>query len=196
MTHVVRWQRGLALQNPRTAMDRSALDVVYLEHLDGGGERTHDGRDTVLSYARTGGAWRRIRGRLRVRNRTGQPLFVVLAYFSDDYGVYILPTDGIATADAWVTVWGDGPTDDFYLADGVDQSLERFKLVVSTEKIDDFLLAQPALTLGERTAETGPSAHSSAAAGGVHQRVVHARRAASAWCGSPPRAHGSIDGQR
>lgn len=150
VAHVVRWQRGLALQNLRTALDRSALDVVYLEQLAGGGERTHDGLDTVLTYARGGGDWRRIRGRLRVRNRTGQPLFVVLAYFSDDYGVYLLPNDGIAPPDAWLTVWGDGPTDDFYLPDGVDQSLERFTLVVSTEKVDDFLLAQPALTLGER----------------------------------------------
>ena len=42
-----------------------------------------------------------------------------------------------------MTVWGDGPTDYFDLPDGVDASLERFKLIVATEKVDDFLLAQP-----------------------------------------------------
>jgi hypothetical protein len=150
VAHVVRWQRGLALQNHRTAMDRSALDVVYLEALEGGGERTHGGSETVLSFVDVNGAGRHIRGRLRVRNRTGQPLFVVLAYFSEAYGIHILPTDGIAPADAWLTVWGDGPLDHFLLEDGVDQSDERFLLIVSTEKIDDFLLAQPDLTLGER----------------------------------------------
>jgi hypothetical protein len=150
LTHVLRWQRGLALQNHRTAMDRAAVDIEYVEQLDGGGERIHDGRDTVLSYTRVGGAWRHIRGRLRVRNRTAQPLFVVLAYFSDAYGIHILPNDGVAPPDRWLTVWGDGPLDYFLLGDGVDQSDERFRLIVSSEKIDDFLLAQPDLALGER----------------------------------------------
>jgi hypothetical protein len=150
VTHVVRWQRGLALQNHRTAMDRSALDVVYLEALDGGGERTHEGPETELSYVEVDGAWRHIHGRLRLRNRTGQPLFVVLAYFSADYGIHILPTDGIAPADRWLTLWGDGPQDYFLLEEGVDASDERFRLIVSTERVDDFLLAQPALVLGER----------------------------------------------
>jgi hypothetical protein len=148
--HVLRWQRGLALQNHRTGLDRSQVDVVYVERLHGGGERAHEGPETVLEYARTDGEWRAIHGRLRVRNRLPQPLCVALAYFSDDYGIHLLPQDGLVPADSWLTVWGDGPTDHFYLPDGVDRSLERFKLVIATERIDDFLLAQPALTLGER----------------------------------------------
>ena len=47
-----------------------------------------------------------------------------------------------------------GPTDNFSLEDGVDQSVERFKLVVATEKVDDFLLAQPALTPGDEYGAT------------------------------------------
>ena len=47
------------------------------------------------SYARAGGQWRKIRGRFRVRNRTEQTLSVVLAYFSDAYGVYILGNDSV-----------------------------------------------------------------------------------------------------
>ena len=44
--------------------------------------------------------------------------------------------------------------DNFYLDDGVDESLERFKLIVSTENIDDFLIAQPVLTLGAGSGDT------------------------------------------
>ena len=33
------------------------------------------------------------------------------------------------------------------LEDDVDESTERFKLVVATEKVDDFLLMQPPLTM-------------------------------------------------
>ena len=148
--HVLQWQRTLDLQNPRTAIDRAKVDVVYLEQLAGGGERTHEEPSTELVFAKAGREWRPIRGRLRLHNGTDQPLFVVLAYFSDAYGILLLPNDGIAPADSWLTVWGDGPTDTFYLPKGVDASEERFMLIVATEKIDDFLLAQPELTLGER----------------------------------------------
>ncbi|MEO5820213.1 MAG: caspase family protein [Vicinamibacteraceae bacterium] len=151
---VLQWERCLALQNRRTAMDRTKVDIVFVERLADGSERTHEGTDTTLTFAQDAGRWRRIRGRLRVRNRTGQPLFVVLIYFTDAYGIYILPNDGIVPVDTWLTVWGDGPTDDFYLEDGVDQSVEPFTLVIATEKVDDFMLAQPSLTLGEEYGDT------------------------------------------
>ena len=152
--HVRQWERALALQNARTAIDRSQVDVVYLERLADGGERTHDGAQAHLTYARLGGQWRAIPGRLRVRNRTGQALFVLLVYFSDAFGIHVLGNAAIAPGEAWLTVWGDDPRDTFNLPEGVDQSLERFKLIVSSEKIDDFLLAQPELTLGDEYGAT------------------------------------------
>jgi hypothetical protein len=143
---VSQWARCLALQNHRTAMDRSQVALVYAERLDGGGERIHDGAEAVLEYR----AGANIHGRFRVRNRTEQTLSLVLAYFSDAYGVYVLnPSEPIEPGDAWLTLWGDGPKDYFLLPDGVDASVERFKLVVATERVDDFLLAQPELELGD-----------------------------------------------
>ena len=91
---------------------------------------------------------------MKVRNRTGQTLHVVLAYFADAYGIYTLANEAIEAGDGWMTVWGDGPRDNFYLNDGADESLERFKLIVSTENIDDFLIAQPVLTLGAEYGDT------------------------------------------
>ena len=83
----------------------------------------------------------------------------MLTYFSEAYQIHILPTDPIPPGENWVTVWGDGPTDNFYLEDSADESIERFKLLVSTEKVDDFLLAQPALELGyEYGADRGSEA--------------------------------------
>jgi Caspase domain len=154
---VMQWERSLKLQNHKTAMDRSKVDWIYVERLDGGGEREHAGPEAVLAYTRAGGGWRAVRGRFRVRNRTEQTLSVVLAYFSDAYGVYVLGNESVPAGDTWTTVWGDGPKDTFLLADGVDQSLERFKLVVATEKVDDFLLAQPALTPGDEYGATRDS---------------------------------------
>ena len=55
------------------------------------------------------------------------------------------------------------------------QSIERFKLVVATEKVDDFLLAQPALTLGdEYRRDEGDRKRPAVAQGRVHdERMVH-----------------------
>ncbi len=156
--HVLQWERCLALQNHRTAMDRSTVDLAYVERLDDGGERAHDGPEAVLAYTSPGGRWRPIHGRFRVRNRTAQTLSVVLAYFSEAYGVYVLnPNEPIEPGNAWTTVWGDGPEDHFLLPDGVDESSERFKLLVATERVDDFLLAQSPLTIGDEYGMTRAS---------------------------------------
>jgi hypothetical protein len=149
VTHVARWERRLALQNHRTAMDPSTVDLVYVERLAGGGEQTHSGPEATLSFAVAGGEWRRIHGRFRVRNRSGQALSMVLAYFSEAYGILVVGRETVAPGEAWLTLWGDGPDDFFVLPDGVEASVERFKLIVATEKVDDFLLAQDELTLGD-----------------------------------------------
>ena len=157
LKHVVQWERTLKLQNPRTAMDRSKVELAFVEQLNEGGERSYDGGEATLTFIRVNGQWRQITGRFKVRNRTEQTVFTVLAYFSELYGIYILPTDPIPPGDNWVTVWGEGPDDRFLLEDSSNESTERFKLLVATEKVDDFLLMQPPLTLREEYGVTrGP----------------------------------------
>lgn len=149
LKQVAQWERGLALQNPRTAMDPSQVDFVYAERLHDGGEHRYAGGEATLDYTREGGEWPALEGRFLLRNRTGQTLHAMLAYFSEAYGVHILRNEPIEPGQAWMTLWGDGPNDNFYLEEGTDESVERFKLIVATEKVDDFLLAQEPLALGE-----------------------------------------------
>jgi hypothetical protein len=165
---VLQWERCRRLQNHRTAMDRSLVEVIYVERLEDGSERIHAGPDAELAFRRVAGRWHPIHGRMRVRHRAAQPLFVALAYFSDAYGVHMLANQPIAPGEAWATVWGEGEDEHFLLGDGVDQSIERFTVIVSTEKVDDFLLAQPPLTLGDEYG-AARSAEAPAPAG----RLVH-----------------------
>jgi pimeloyl-ACP methyl ester carboxylesterase len=149
LKHVIQWERVLRLQNLRTKLDPSQVEFVFAEQLEGGGEHAYLGGDVILDYARVGGDWRQIRGRMRVRNGAAQTLHVVLAYFSEAFGISIFRNEPIAPGDAWVTLWGDQPDDYFYLDEGANESIERFMLLVTTEKADDFLLAQDALELGK-----------------------------------------------
>jgi hypothetical protein len=154
LRHVMLWERCLALRNTRTALDASKVEFVFAERLEDGSEHTYPGDEAILDYARTCSEWRTINGRFKVRNRTGQSLHALLVYFSEAYGVHVLRNEPVGPGDAWMTLWGDGPQDNFYLDEGVDESVERFKLIVATEKVDDFLLAQPPLGLGEQYGPT------------------------------------------
>ena len=152
LKHLVQWERSLALQNPRTQMDPSLVDFIFAEQLQNGQEHVYTAHEVVLDFAKSGEKWREIRGKFKVRNRSGQTLHMVLAYFSSSYGIQILRNDPIepaASDGAWVTLWGDEPKDYFYLKDTANESIDSFKLIVSTEKVDDFLLTQPGLVLGK-----------------------------------------------
>jgi hypothetical protein len=146
---VVQWERGLALQNHRTQMDASLVDFLFTEALDDGQEFVFPAGEIVLDFAKSGNEWNAIRGKFKVRNRTQQTLHFTLAYFSPAYGVYILRNEPIVPSTEYVTLWGDEPNDYFWLEEGNNESIENFKLLVSTEKVDDFLLSQDDLKIGE-----------------------------------------------
>lgn len=154
LKQVAQWERSLALQNRGTQMDPSQVDFVFSELRDDGSEFEYPAGDVTLDFAKIGRDWKGIRGKLKVRNRTPQTLHMVLAYFSTAYGIHVLRNEPIAAGDATVTLWGDDPKDYFYLEDGVNESIENFKLIVSTEKVDDFLLSQDEVAIGKMASGT------------------------------------------
>ena len=154
LKQIGQWERSLALQNARTQMDPSLVDFVFAEQLPDGQEHVFPSSEIVLDYEKRGTAWANIRGKIAARNRTAQTVHVMLAYFSTAYGIHVLRNDPIAPGDAFVTLWGSDPNDFFYLEDGVDEAIEHFMLMVSTEKVDDFLLTQDDLVLGGMAAGT------------------------------------------
>ncbi|MDM0116134.1 caspase family protein [Variovorax sp. J22R133] len=149
LRHVVQWERGLALQNLRTRMDTALVDFQFAEQLADGTEHLHPSTQVTLEYAPKAGAPLQLRGKLKVRNRTAQTLHMVLSYFSAAFGIHVLRNEPVEPGEGFTTLWGDDPSDYFYLEDGVNEAIENFKLIVSTEKVDDFLLGQEALELGQ-----------------------------------------------
>jgi hypothetical protein len=149
LERLVRWERGLALQNHRTAFDTGKVDFTFLQTGEGGKEYEHPGDRVNLDFTRVNGEWRPIGGKLRVRNRTGQAVHVLLVYFSRRFGIYPIFKDPLPPGKGYVTMWGEGPGDYFKLPEGTDESADRFKLIVSTEPVDHFLLMQKDIKLGE-----------------------------------------------
>ncbi|MGH7495080.1 MAG: caspase family protein [bacterium] len=146
---IAQWERSLALQNHGTKLDTAKVDFVYAEQLDNGQEHVYPAGEIILDFVKSGKEWREIRGKFKARNRTEQTLHFILAYFSDSYGIHILRNEPVPPGKEYVTLWGEDEKDYFYLEDNVNESLENFKLIVSTEQVDDFLLSQDDLELGK-----------------------------------------------
>ena len=141
LRHVAQWRRTLTLANPRPKLDPTQVDFVFAEHLPDGSERVHSESDIQLQTTADGA----VKGELRVRNRTGQLLNYVLVYVSSDYGVTPFTNEQIVPSDDYQVIVvpsnsAQASNDvSFRLHDG-KEAVDHLKLILSTERVDDFLL--------------------------------------------------------
>jgi pimeloyl-ACP methyl ester carboxylesterase len=151
ITQVADWERLVQLDNGQTRMDRSAVDFRFVEVDEDGQERPfeNDPVDITMDYRQVDDDWRRVVGRLVTGNRTGQVLHLALALFTDDFSILVPYNERIEPTDDPVAVMvGGDDTFDLFLDEGVDEATFVFKLIVSTERIDGFLLEQEGLDIG------------------------------------------------
>lgn len=141
---VVRWERSLALENRNTELDTNAIDFYFNLDKGNGKFEEQEGQEVTLKY--DGGE---LRGKVQVTNGIDQELHMTLFYFGAGYGIYTLSNNPVTRTADPVTIWGDDENDYLYLDEGEKESTFIFKLVVSTEKLDDFLLNQDDLELGK-----------------------------------------------
>lgn len=149
LKHVVRWERSWALQNHGTKMDTTLVDFVFSEKLPEG-EHDYPAGEITLDYVKSGGEWQKILGKFKVRNRTQQTLHMMFAHFSNAYGIQVFSNEPLPPGEEFTTLQvGGDPTVEFWVEEPANHASENFKLIVSTEKVDDFLLTQEALELGK-----------------------------------------------
>jgi pimeloyl-ACP methyl ester carboxylesterase len=150
LKHVVRWEKSWALQNQHTRMDTSLVDFVFAEQLEDGQEHVYPAGEIILDYVKSGDEWKKIVGKFKVRNRTQQTLHMIFAHFSNAYGIRVFSNDPIPPGPEYVTLQVDeNPEVGLWVDEPANQITEHFKLIVSTEKVDDFLLTQDDLELGK-----------------------------------------------
>lgn len=157
---IAQWERLLGLHNRASAIGTDAIDFVLEEAANdsAGGEPLRSTGSVTLESTLQGGEWSAIRALVRMRNRSGRTLHVVLVHFSADYGIQVLSNDPVPAGDRWVTLYGDAADQSFFLDEAPDgqgmvEALERFKLLVSTEPVDSFHFEQAGL--GPRTRGIG-----------------------------------------
>lgn len=177
LKRVAAWERAIILQNRSTKINPADVQFQFCEVLDDGSQPVCPGPDITFDMDKVGEEWRVVEGTLQANNRTPQPLHMLLVHFSERYGIQTLynervePTDNLFT----VTLKGNA-TFTLELEDGEgDQAVHTFKLIVSTERVDDFLLEQEQLDLGEVYSPTRSStAKSTRGLGlGPRKKLIH-----------------------
>ncbi|MCP4156905.1 MAG: hypothetical protein GY757_54840, partial [bacterium] len=148
---IVTWERSLALQNHGTAFNTGDVDFTFFEDVEKELPFEYKGNEISMNYIKKGESWQKIRGKLRVRNRTNQELYLTLLYFSEQYRIHLfeLGNTTVKPGNKWVTVWGDAGIDYFKLKKEINEETDVFKLIVTTEPLDNFLLAQEELQPGK-----------------------------------------------
>lgn len=141
MEKVIRWERTLALQNFGTSFKSDDIGFHFLESVENGKDFKHEGGEATLDLVESGDATV-IRGKIQARNNTGRKLNFALVYLSEMFGIYILNNNPIPPGKDFVTLWGENEDDYFHLPENTNEAVDTFKLIVSTEPVDTFLLEQ------------------------------------------------------
>lgn len=157
LQHIVRWERALALENPHSHFNDE--DVIFKMYRTDSEGVTHEITDEeiIFEVVDSEDSPPEIRSKMKVHHSKDQPLYITLLYLSEEFGVYTLRHERIEQDSDHLTLWGGGENDYFYLLDDANEARFIFKLIVSTEPLDHFILEQDDLNIGDTRSFRGAS---------------------------------------
>lgn len=163
LNRIANWEHALHLDNPSPTVDASVVELCCLE-VDPRGKTTElKGDDLTFDITRNqDGSWSEVTLQFEGRNKTDQRLHLMLVWFDEQFGVNVLYNEPHDREDDRFlfqlnTDYGVFEEICFCLDDWEgNHATHNFKLFVSKDKIDDFLIHQPSLgKLGETVEPSG-----------------------------------------
>ncbi len=155
---IANWHRGLKLQNHASHADTDTVPFQFFQLDEDDTPQPLSSDDLEFTVDADSN---QVRGQFKAQNLSKQPLFMSLVYFNDQFGVQSMYNDRIEPTDENFTITLDGHAD-FTLSLDENEGNEAhhsFLLIVSAENIDDFMMTQPPLTIGEIVDPAAVSAH-------------------------------------
>jgi Caspase domain len=142
---ITTWTKNLNLQNQDTKLDMDQVGFWFIETTPGAAGKKYEGESITLTYRNTLSGWQKISGKIQVQNHMNGTIYVSLFYLSAQFGIHLIRSETLTTMSNPVTLWGDGEQDCIKLPDSMKEAKEIFKLIVSTEERDDFMIIQEGL---------------------------------------------------
>jgi len=144
LDHLTQWEKALALQNPKTKLEKGAFDIVLTE-ASSGKKIEHSSNSITLQTSKTKSGWKPVPIGVKLRNNIDKSLHCALFYMSSEYGVFNIEQKKIPRGKTATFI----AHDTFNIPKTEKQSTDIFKVIVSTEAIDNFLLEMEELKLGK-----------------------------------------------
>ncbi|HEV8483467.1 MAG TPA: caspase family protein [Blastocatellia bacterium] len=158
LEHIARWKTIRDLSNPLSTIPSGVIDVTAYSN-----RREISGHEVRLEYEYKDGKWVQPRMMLRLSNRGSEPLYCAVLMLSERFAIEpgFFPAGGV-----WLNkgeeAWSDpvyGRVPDRLVAQGVEQTRDFVKVIVSSDEFDARLLRQ-----GELDTQFDRQAHRSVVA--------------------------------
>lgn len=170
---IAQWERFARLQNNHPKLDTHKIAFnIYDEQsneLEAHELTTHFTQTLKAGVEEDEGTWTGFKFSLKVKNNSLQGLHFLLVYLDENYEIaplvneYIQPGPDavtlLADQETWIDSYNnEGPKTIYHKrldAYFVDRSTITFKLIISTERLDDFALTQAPLDIGSSLGSKG-----------------------------------------
>ncbi|TWT51802.1 caspase family protein [Allorhodopirellula solitaria] len=175
LKRIADWERAVKLQNQSTKMNRDDVQFQFSEVLDDDSLHPYDSNEITLDIREQGENWSEVQGKFTANNRTAQPLHFVLVHLSDDFGITMLYKERVEpTKESFtLTPMGESVVNLLLNETDGDEVTHTFKLIVSTEEVDDFLLGQDGLEIGKIFNPRGTRAAKGLSFGKSRRKLIH-----------------------
>ena len=162
LNRIAAWEHAIHLHNLSPAVDTSAVEFRFVEIDAAGNETVHSGPEVTFDIVPQNGGWSEVSGQIRGRNTSDQRLNLMLVYFTGQFEIRVLYNEPHDLDKDEFTFQLDVEGDIYeqiHLAlddEEGDQATHTLMLFVSKDKVDDFMLDQPAIEMGKVVDAFGP----------------------------------------
>ena len=151
LEHIYRWERTIGLKNENTkSMDFKNVKFSITDISNGSEKKFYNNDEKNEIEFKLGIHERdKIRISFDILNDTNQEFHFLLLYLSPYFEIHTLRNDPLKGEKNFRRFFG-GEGDEFlYLRDGVSEVTDIFKLIISTERVDEFIVEQDKLDVGD-----------------------------------------------
>ncbi|MBK9735523.1 MAG: caspase family protein [Saprospiraceae bacterium] len=152
LDHAAHWTRIKNFQNLTSQLQPTSSNIYFEIMVEPDVYKRFDPGEINLVYK-----GKPIKFRLMIQNYFTQNLHYSLIYLNDHYGVIPVKNEALEKSETATLFWGGGEADYFELLPGLSKSTDRFLIIISTERTDDFhfklddLNYEPVLSAGFRS---------------------------------------------